>query len=206
MAAAASLKMLVTAVIEKIPCLISNQIMPALLTDKDPSENIYLAGWIAPGVPAGQLLHPVKLFLTDGSRAEVRVISSVPVIDAYGQLIMEHPPESGVTPVYTIGLTDIPDRGTLGSAPLIIIKSILQDGDLFRDQLQTLLIIHTQPERAAPGEDSAMLHLAVKYNVYPLPVQISLILCNGEFDIDIQPPTGGGGIVSLPSSMVFHSQ
>ena len=43
-----------------------------------------------------------------------------------------------------------------------------------------------------------MLHLAVKYNVYPLPVQISLILCNGEFDIDIQPPTGGGGIVSLP--------
>ena len=128
MAAAPSLKMLVTAVIEKIPCLVSDQIMPALLTDKDPSENIYFAGGITPGVPPGQFLHPVKLFLTDGSRAEVRVISSVPVIDTYGQLIMEHPPESGVTPVYTIGLTDVPDGGTLGSAPLIIIKSVPQDG------------------------------------------------------------------------------
>src|SRR5699024_945536 len=107
-------------------------------------------------------------------------------------------PESGVTPVYTISLPDVPDGGTLGSAPLIIIKSILQDGGLFRDQLQTLLIIHTQPERTAPGEDSAMLHFAVKYNVYPLPVQICLILCNGELDIDIQPPTGGSSIITLP--------
>ena len=177
--------------------------MSALVAGQNRSKYIDLAGRSGTGVPACKDLHTVKLFFTDRSRAEVFIIPSVPVIYADSQFIMEHTAESSVTPVHAVFLTDIFDRRPLGNAWFIIIKSVLQDRHFFRYEFQALFFIYPTPERAAAGNNGSMSNLTVKHNSDPFSVDISFILSDRKFNIDVQPAVRCRSVVFLVCTHPF---
>ena len=69
-----------------------------------------------------------------------------------------------------------------------MLESVLNNGGLLWNNLQALFAVHAIAKRAVPGNDRAVLYLAVKYNADSLPAQVRFILCNGETEVDIQPP------------------
>ena len=58
-------------------------------------------------------------------------------------------------------------------------ESVLHNPGFFRQDFQPLFLVDPVPERAGAGNDSSVGNLAVKYNVYSFPANISFILCYG---------------------------
>ena len=118
----------------------------------------------------------VELFPADDCRAEVFILPAAPVIDSSVKRFRQHTPEGCLTPVHAVSFPDMLHGSPLADSAFKVIESVLDNPGFFRQDFQPLFPVDPIPERAGAGNDGSVGNLAVKYNVYPFPTNVSFIL------------------------------